>query len=98
MKTSLTCNEKEEQIFSSLVENFGSDAQVLKCVEELSELMVSLMHYRDGKADKWQVCEEVADCIIMCRQMANLFDRNVVDGFIIEKMNLLKKRTECLAV
>jgi len=98
MPTSLTCDETESELFQTLLSKYGFDAQLLKCIEELAELQVALMHYRDGKASKWEVCEELADVLITTRQMSNAIGKPTVDKFLVEKMGLLKKRVQCLAV
>lgn len=94
----LTPSEKHSQIFEQAMDHYGFDKQLLKTMEELAELSVSLMHYRDGKADKWSVCEEIADCIIMCQQMASAMGKETVESFYIQKMLKLEKRFECHAV
>lgn len=44
-----------------------------QCEEECAELILALKHYKRGKADKYAVCEEIADVMIMAEQMAMLF-------------------------
>jgi NTP pyrophosphatase (non-canonical NTP hydrolase) len=95
---SLTGKEKESQLFEQLIDKYGFDAQLLKCVEEMSECSVALMHYRDHKSDKISVCEELADVMIMCRQMALYIDPLMTERFIRQKTLGLKKRFECNAV
>jgi hypothetical protein len=56
------------------IEHYGKDAQILKAVEELNELAVELMHYRDGKCTEFDVRSELIDVLIMCEQMGLIFD------------------------
>ena len=53
---------------------WGAANQIVKCVEELNELAVKLLHWRNFKADKKEVLEEIADVEITIIQMKLLID------------------------
>lgn len=73
-------------LFNSL-QKFGYKEQVDRCLEEMGELLVALLHRRRGLDD--DVVSEVADVIIMSEKMKILFGRNAVDEAISQKLNRL---------
>lgn len=65
---------KEEDVMRSALKTFGGMKQVMKAVEELSELQKELCKYFSSEEDKDHIAEEIADVRIMLDQMAMLFD------------------------
>ena len=61
------------EIYRAVLETFGAECQVRKCLEELGELSVAVSHCFDGKDKPAHVAEEIADVGIMLEQMALLF-------------------------
>jgi DNA-directed RNA polymerase subunit F len=76
-------------IYEQAVNKFGADHQILKAVEELNELAVALMHYRDGKATSEQVMNEVADVQILFEQLELIFEMESAP-FVHEKLKKLE--------
>lgn len=82
-----TIEKKEDDIdiiCAAAIEKFGKAAQIMKAIEELSELQRALARYiawseTDGKtseiSDKLieNIHEELADTCIMCIQMEQIF-------------------------
>lgn len=87
-------NDFEKQVMTDAIERYGYDAQMLKAVEESSELTVALMHYRDDKATRMEVLDEIADNVIMCSQVATIlgFTDEDVEIMVTEKLDRLYNR------
>ena len=81
-------------IYEQAIEKFGTDHQILKAVEELNELAVALMHYRQGKAGAIDVASEIADVQIMIGQMSFIIDPThlLIDAALNAKLERLNKR------
>lgn len=56
-----------------IVEHFGIRNQKTKAVEELSELTLAVMHDINGKTNRENVVEEVADVYIMLKQLEEIY-------------------------
>ena len=72
----------EEEIYVEALAKWGFEAQVLMAVEEAAELQQALLHYLREKVLASDVVDEIADMIIMCRQMQNIFGFEDVDSRI----------------
>lgn len=69
---------------------FGAERQIKKCVEELNELSVALLHNEGGKDTVDHVAEEIADVEIMLQQMILLLDcQDRVDKYRTKKLESL---------
>lgn len=79
---------QERELCKEALDYFGEDAQILKTVEELNELSVALMHYRDKKATKLHVKGELADVLIMCEQMCIKFGFDLNLSIVMKLRNL----------
>ena len=55
--------------YERILKHYGKDHQMVKAVEELAELSSAIMHYRDGRASRQAVVEEMADVAIMLTQL-----------------------------
>ena len=74
-------------------EHFGADKQMVKAIEEMSELQKELSKNLLGAENQEAIREEIADCIIMLEQMAYLFDiNNGIDKIKQAKIERLKQR------
>jgi len=71
---------------------FGDDYLVLKAVEECAELAKELMHFRDGKSQRWEVAEELADVLIIANSIARIVGPDEVMKAIRLKEGKLLKR------
>ena len=75
--------EKYEGEIRYIADTYGLVDQAWKLVEELSELLVAVMH-----DDKENIAEEMADVRIMIDQVAYLMDiRTAVDGYVKSKID-----------
>ena len=78
-------------IYKQLIEKYG-EKQVVKAIEELSELEKELCKALIGKADQEHIAEEIADVYIMLEQMMLYF--NIDLNKIIKIINLKLERTK----
>lgn len=65
--------EREAAILESAIEYFGSEAQIVKAIEELGELTVELARYSNGQDNTEAIREELADAFVMLNQMEMIF-------------------------
>ena len=66
---------KNEEPLKKAIEVYGEESQLLMAVEELSELMNELLHYRRKRPQN--IAEEMADVYIMLRQMQIIFNNSI---------------------
>ena len=78
----------QQQIINEAIRKFGMDRQIRKSIEEMGELIVAINHYADGKTTYEELCGEIADVIIMAKQLQVMFGVGV-DDKIEEKFNRL---------
>lgn len=76
-----------------ILNHFGPEDQILKCIEEMAELTKELCKFRAYKGTLG-VEEEIADCLIMLNQMRHLFGLSEVDIQIHKKLDRIFKRIE----
>lgn len=96
-------SEKEfDEIVKRAIETFGKDAQIQMLFEEMAELQNAICKLSRGRGTAGDVCEEIADVMIMCFQMAQIFGAKAVEQAANFKMRRLKYRlnrvdygTEC---
>lgn len=81
-------------IYECAIDSYGIDAQVDMFIEECSEAIVAIQHYRRGRCNIDDVCSELADVHIMTEQMSILFDRNKFDKMVDMKLNRLAARLD----
>jgi hypothetical protein len=80
-------------IHEKAVYHYGEDSQIIKCIEELSELIVQLSKYQNGKNNIAEIAEEIADSRIMLEQMEIVFNCSAtVKRNIGTKLNRLEQR------
>jgi len=73
--------------------HFGADKQMVKAIEEMSELQKELSKNLLGAENQEAIREEIADCFIMLEQMAYLFDvSNGIEKIKQAKIERLKQR------
>lgn len=77
----------EERLIESAIEavnTFGAPQQMRHTQEECAELIASINHwFRGREGSEEEVAEELADVIIMCAQMCDIFERS---GYDMEKV------------
>jgi len=57
------------EIYERILKTFGLEKQMIKCIEELSELQKELCKYSLGQGNLEHITEEIADVEIMLEQM-----------------------------
>ena len=84
-------NEKE--ILKSALSLYGSTAQTVVAIEELSELQNELCKSHRFEANRQQNAEEIADVQIMLKQMMMLYELHVdVAEWECKKVSRLRER------
>ena len=84
-------NEIEETI-KRAIETYGKEAQTQMLFEEMAELQNALCKLARNRGTTDQVCEEIADVMIMCFQMAHIYGLQCVEQWANLKMIRLKDR------
>lgn len=87
-----------DRILKEVIEKYGIKAQMVKAVEELSELSVEICKLHNGiTVDLSPLASEVADVEIMLAQLKMIFDLSGdVERTKVQKLARLKKRLEAL--
>lgn len=65
--------EREAAILGAAISHFGSDAQIVKAIEELGELTVELARHRNRLGSVEALREELADAFVMLNQLELIF-------------------------
>lgn len=82
----------ENEVLRRAVEVFGLEKQIIKCVEELSELQKELCKVSLGQGKIENVVEEVADVEIMIKQIKlGLLLHSEVEGVKAQKLLRLEE-------
>lgn len=79
-------------ITTKAIETYGQDPQIWMTIEEMSELGNALAKYRRNRVTKSDICEEIADVLIMCIQMSKIFGEKQVKQMFEDKLIRLKER------
>lgn len=79
---------------SLAVEHYGPEHQKRKAIEEMGELLTALAREQDARANTEQVITEIADVIIMMRQLSIIYGIADVNNEIECKERRLLKRME----
>lgn len=69
--------EQQKQTFKQAIEKFGNTKQIIKAIEEFSEMQKELckfLLYSDD-VDYYKIADEMADVIIMNYQLKKIFDK-----------------------
>lgn len=81
----MTQGEREKS-YKLFVDTWGVDAQMMMCVEEMSELTKAICKYsrfdKENASDeiKYNLLEEIADVINMAEQMRFIFGKEKIDA------------------
>ncbi|WIF95149.1 hypothetical protein [Caminicella sporogenes] len=79
-------------IYSKAIKVFGKETQLIKAVEELSELQKEICKFLISRTGN--VEEEIADVKIMIRQLEKVFDKEIIQKWEEEKIKRLSKVCE----
>jgi len=83
-------------IYNRAIAFYGKDNQFNMASEEFAELIMTLNHFRRGRATIEDIASELVDCYIMLDQLAIIIgvsDQAITD-FYDEKMTRLYKRID----
>lgn len=93
--------EEQKAICHKIADHYGEEHQMLKCIEEMSELSQAIIKTIHGDAlHEWEYPGELADVLIMTEQLRYMYDKSdgVFDGrverFIDAKLTRQLKRME----
>lgn len=81
-----------ESLCRRALDTYGAVAQIDQCIEEMAELTVELQHHKRGR--EHHAAEEIADVMIVIRQMRLLVGPDVVDAEIRRKAERLQERLD----
>ena len=86
-------NDKEfDEIIQLAIQTYGKEAQTRMLFEEMAELQNAICKLSRGRATVGDVCEEIADVMIMCFQMAQIYGVTRVEQLATFKMRRLADR------
>lgn len=94
-------SDERRELYKELVEGWGKEAQLLMCIEEMSELTKELCKYfrEDSHKDpvKYEklidaICDETADVYNMLDQISYMFGEERVEKHRSEKLKRVKVR------
>lgn len=83
-----------EKVFADAIDVYGEEFQIDMMIEECSELITTLQHYRRGRVLKDKVCEELADVQIMAQQLKMIFGSERCVDWVVYKVGRLKKSVD----
>lgn len=83
-----------DNIFKQAVDTFGVDHQIGMLHEEMGELQTAINQYARGRVGKDAVVTEIADVMIMCEQMAEIFGREEMETEKRKKIDRLAGEIE----
>lgn len=85
-------NMETRKLLLKAIEHFGVQHQTTKAVEELAELTAELTRLQDARTTANNICEECADVMIMCEQVALMYGYDEVQEWKKIKLERLKER------
>lgn len=80
----------DNQILTNAVQNFGIISQKTKAIEEMGELLVAMSRESIGRASELDICEEIADVMIMMKQLAIIYGKSDVSTKYSQKIARLE--------
>lgn len=76
-----------------VVIHYGTESQIDKSIEEMSELTKALLKHRRQEGSYAQVAEEIADVAIMMQQLVTLYNAHGdISDRAVQKLKRLKER------
>lgn len=91
LRPTMSDQEFDETIRLAIA-TYGNETQTQMLFEEMAELQNALCKLARGRNTADQVCEEIADVMIMCIQMARIYGHKRVEHWVNFKMLRLKDR------
>ena len=68
--------EERAKVYDSALETYGLTGQLMKALEELSEVQIEIHRILAGRPNVFHLAEEVADATIMLEQVRRIFGIN----------------------
>lgn len=92
----MTFGTNEREVMQSALNIYGKDNQFDIAIEEMSELTKAIIkHRRYATAETYEnMCEEIADVMIMVEQLAMATEYSEIGRHIYGKIERLKQRLE----
>ena len=91
-------SDKEfDKIIQRAIATYGKEAQTQMLFEEMAELQNAICKLNRGRGSASDVCEEIADVMIMCFQMAQIYGAKEVEQMANYKMCRLRNRLNTTA-
>lgn len=81
-----------EKLYKAALDSYGKEAQIKMAIEECSELINALCKDFRGRTNNDCVATEIADVMIMCEQMAEIYGKENVNNEICYKKHRLADR------
>lgn len=82
----------DEDTLDDAVEVFGEEAQYHKAGEECSELSAEISRYMNGLSTDADLISELADVIVMIRQLERMVDSDILSRSVAYKMDRLRDK------
>lgn len=88
--------EKSEAMLRRIIDHYGHDAQKVKAIEELSELIKELSKDLIGKGKLSNIAEEFADVKVMLGQLQIIygFENDLIEAIQVEKILRTLERSD----
>lgn len=83
---------EETTIFKKALRVYGVDAQKRMLVEEMGELLTAMARAPRGRATKEDIITELADVLIMIKQMALVYGRDEFEQEVKRKIERLQEK------
>lgn len=85
----------DNEVLIEAIDRYGTEAQLMMVLEEMSELQKEICKFFRGKRDPDAIADEVADVEIMLEQVKIIFDlHGEVNEHIDRKIERLKHRLD----
>lgn len=68
--------EERAKVYANAIEFYGVTGQLLKALEELTEVQLEIYRILEGRPDIHHLAEEVADATLVLEQVRLIFDIN----------------------
>ena len=68
--------EERAKVYASALDTYGLTCQLMKALEELSEVQIEIHRILSGRPNVFHLAEEVADATIMLEQVRQIFGIN----------------------
>ena len=87
-KSATMARNRIEVVFTKAIERYGKEAQKMKAIEELGELVQAVARDLEGHPDPENIAEEMADVSIMLDQLQEIYQ----NAETVELIRKLKAR------